>query len=491
MKNTFDRRSLLRAAAAAAGSGAVAWASGWGRLSDLAAQTDAQATSPFPDEVLNPVEVHGADAVPIIGQLPGARRMYVLPDGKGEFHLIGSQVMTRIARPQETGITYELASFAGTTGASMPRHTHLASHVALVVMAGDVELELDGKRWRMLRGDFANIPAGTAYGWTMRSDRGRIALFSMGDRVGAAYVAMGTPTANPLPPSRGSLTIPDANLAQAAMAGDFQLAPSPTPAGDVVRVSNLLLPSTAGPYVLLDGGGERYGGNTFCAKDANTNGQFLFIMTEGGGGGGVGAHFHARHTEDFFALDGETMVWAYGQAVPLKSGDFVQAPPRNMHGFKMMEPYNRFVGFLTPGIFENFFTQGQPGRNGAGGRGGGEGAVTSANGGNFGGQPNGGQNGRGAAGRGTGGRGAGGDMFRNLMMSGVGPDGYPLDVHGPTLPLPPQDPIWTAGQQTTSNLQLLLREHGKMLCGGASASRAITPQLRRALALKPKAENFV
>jgi quercetin 2,3-dioxygenase len=489
MKKTLDRRSILQTAGIAAGAGAVAFLSGWPRIDTAFAQTTGQAPQmnpSVPDDVLNPVEVSGPEAVPIIGELPGARRMYVLPDGKGEYHLIGSQVMTRIARPQETGGTYELATFAGVTGATMPRHTHLASHTALVLMAGDVELELNGQRWRMLRGDFANIPAGTPHSWTMRSDRGRIALFMMGDRVGAAYVAMGTTTDNSAPPSGGAVPIDNTKLAQAAMAGDFQLAPSAAPSGDVVRVSNLLLPATTGPYVLLDGGGERYGGNTFCAKDANTNGQFLFIMSEGGGGGGVGAHFHARHAEDFFALDGETMVWAYGKAVPLKSGDFVQAPPRNMHGFKMMQPYNRFVGFLTPGIFENFFTHGQAGQNGVGGRGAGEGAVNAGRGGNFGGQPNGGANGRGFAGRG-----AGGDMFRALMMSGVGPDGYPLDVHGPTMPLPPQDPIWTTGQQTSLNQQLLLREHGKMLCGGTLASRVISPELKRALALKPKAKDFV
>jgi quercetin 2,3-dioxygenase len=478
----LDRRTLLRAGFATMGSGAISWISGWNFSSALAAQTPAPANGSYPDEILNPVEVHGADAIPVIGKLPGARRLYVLPDAKGEYHLLGSLLMTRIARPQETGGTYELATFAGVTGSAMPRHTHLASHSALLVMAGDVEMELADKRWRMLRGDFANIPPGTPHSWTMRSDRGRVALFTMGDRSGAAYAAMGSPANDATLPA-SAVPVASDKLAQAAMAGDFQLAPAnSTATGEPVRVSNLVLPATSTHYVLLDGGGERYGGNTFCAKDANTNGQFLFIMTEGGSGGGVGAHFHARHTEDFFALDGETRVWAYGQAVPLRSGDFVQAPPRNMHGFKMMEPYNRFVGFLTPGIFENFFTHGQPGQNGVGGRGGGEGSANTGRGGNFG-----GPGGRGGFVR----PGPGTDMFRQLMMSGVGPDGYPLDVHGPTLPLPPQDPLWTSGPQTSLNLPLLLREHGKMLCGGWTASREITPELKRALRLKPKAESFV
>ncbi len=133
-----------------------------------------------------------------------------------------------------------------------------------------------------------------------------------------------------------------------------------------MRVTNLVLPSTFGAYVLADGGGERFGGNTFLARNANTLGQFLFIITEGGPNGGVGAHFHARHFENFFALDGETLGWAYGKAVPLKTGDYFQAPPRNLHGFKLTQAYNRFAAFLTPGIFENFFTRGGNGQNGVG-----------------------------------------------------------------------------------------------------------------------------
>ena len=479
----IDRRSVLHAAAMAAGVGAASWATGGHRFVTWAA---AQAPASAPDEVLNPVEVTGPDAVPIIGQLPGARRMYVLPDGKGEYHRVGPFVMTRTARPVETGNTYELTTFAGATGSSMPLHTHLASHAAIVVMAGDIEFELAGQRWRMLRGDFANIPPGTPHGWVMRSDRSRFALFSMGDRVGAAYAAMGTPANSSVLSSDDSKPIAADKLARAAMAGDFQLAPQISGPGDAVRVSNLLLPSNFSPYVLLDGGGERYGGNTFCAKDANTNGQFVFIMTEGGQGPGIGAHFHARHTEDFFALDGETMVWAQGKAVPLRPGDFVQAPPRNLHGFKLMQPYNRFVGFLTPGIFESFFTHGQPGRNGVGGRGAGEGSAPAV--------PQ-DQRPSGAPPRGfVPPPGAGNDpnaMFKALMMSGVGPDGYPLDVHGPTLPLPPQDPIWTTGPQFHGGRQSSsLLQHGRLLCG-ASASREITPELRRALALKPRAEDFV
>jgi quercetin 2,3-dioxygenase len=462
----WNRRRFISTAAIAAGSGLAGWREVGFR--SLLAQAP---LAGVPDEILNPVEVSGPDAEAVMGQLPGRKRMYVLPNNAGEFHRVGSQVMKRIARPADTGDVYELATFTGNAGANMPRHVHLSSHAAVLVMRGEIEFELSGDRWTMMRGDFANLPPGTPHGWTMRSEGAQIALLSMNHRVGGALTAMGERQDGPQVPTGVAHEIQPAALARAAAAGDFQLAPGAATAAPV-RVTNKQLPLTPGAYVLADGGGERFGGNTFLARNANTTGQFLFIITEGGPGGGVGAHFHARHFENFFGLDGETLGWAYGKAVPLRMGDYFQAPPRNLHGFRLNQEYNRFAAFLTPGIFENFFVM-------MGGRGAGEGR---------GGSP--------AAGRGEGdgrGRGAfaGGspDMFKMLQMSGRGPDGYPLDVHGPKLPLPAQDPIWIKQAAGLSERAALLA-HAQAICG-VPISREITPELRRALALKPRPEDFI
>jgi quercetin 2,3-dioxygenase len=477
--STWNRRDLLRCAGLAAAGGVLGVSARWPGEAWAGPQLPVA-----PEEILNPVEVSGAEAVPVIGQLPGSRRMYVLAANLGEHHTVGGHVMTRIARPADTAGVYELATFAGRTGATMPRHLHRSSHAALLVMNGEVELELDGQRWRMLRGDFANIPPGTPHAWTMRSDRGQLALFTMNDRVGSAFTAMGAPASGAAAPTDVS-PAPPGKLADAAYSGDFQLVPEPAPAKEAVRVTNLMLPLRAGPYVLLDGGGERFGGNTFLAKNANTTGQFLFLITEGGAGPGVGAHFHARHFENFFALDGETLGWAYGKAVSLKTGDYFQAPPRNLHGFKLTQTYNRFAAFLTPGIFEAFFTRGGPGQNGVGraargeAPGGGRGEAEGRRGG--------------APGRGRGEAG-GADMFRSLSMGGRGPDGYPLDVHGAKLPLPPQDPVWTEGRQGDADgvaARAALLAHAQALCGISARSRIITPELRQALTLKPRAEDFI
>ena len=464
----WDRRRFLGSAGILAGSGLIGWTP-FGRVGVWA---QAPLTG-IPDEILNPVEVSGAEAEPVMGKLPGQKRMYVLPNDAGEYHRVGSQVMKRIARREDTGDVHELATFTGNTGAAMPRHAHLSSHAAILVMRGEIELELGGDRWTMMRGDFANLPPGTAHGWTMKSDGAQLALFTMNHRVGAAFVAMGTGQDDAKVPAGVPHEIAASALARASLAGDFQLAPASDPAAPAVRVSNKQLPLAPGPYVLADGGGERFGGNTFLARNANTSGQFLFIITEGGPGGGVGAHFHARHFENFFALDGETLGWAYGKAVPLRTGDYFQAPPRNLHGFRLNQQYNRFAAFLTPGIFESFFVM-------MGGRRGGEGRA--------GGPP---------AGRGeAGGRGRGGfaggapDMFRALQMSGRGPDGYPLDVHAPKLPLPPQDPVWIKAAAGALTDRAALLAHAQAICG-VPISREITPELRQALALKPRPEDFL
>ena len=82
-------------------------------------------------------------------------------------------------------------------------------------------------------------------------------------------------------------------------------------------------------------------------------------------------------------------------------------------------------------------------------------------------------------------------MFRTLQLSGRGSDGYPLDVHGAKLPLPPQDPIWTQGRTGDGVVErAALLAHAQLLCG-IPVSREITPDLRRAMALKPRPEEFL
>ena len=67
-------------------------------------------------------------------------------------------------------------------------------------------------------------------------------------------------------------------------------------------------------------------------------------------------------------------------------------------------------------------------------------------------------------------------MFRMLMMSGRGPDGYPLDVHGPTLPLQPQDPVWTQRPGGSIAERAALLQHAQMLRDRRTADRQLPGQ---------------
>ena len=425
-----------------------------------------------------PVEVSGADAEPVMGKLPGQKRMYVLPNDAGEYHRVGSQVMKRIARREDTGDVHELATFTGNTGAAMPRHAHLSSHAAVLVMRGEIELELAGDRWTMMRGDFANLPPGTPHALDdeIRRRAAGALLDEPSRRRGVHRDGRTRRTDRrsrrtcrtryrrrrwPVPPRPAISSSRPRRLLPAT----------------AVRVTNKQLPLTPGAYVLADGGGERFGGNTFLARNANTTGQFLFIITEGGPGGGVGAHFHARHFENFFALDGETLGWALRQGraaahrrlFPGAAAQSARVPPESG-----LQPLRRVpdAGHLRELLRHD--GRPRPRARCAEGRGGGPPA------------------GRGdAEGRGRGAfAGGAADMFRALQMSGRGPDGYPLDVHPAKLPLPPQDPIWTKGAASALSDRAALLAHAQAICG-VPISREITPELRRALALKPRPEDFI
>ena len=153
----WNRRAFLNVAGLAAGSGLAGLA--MGRPASLFAQAPAADAALAPDIVLNPVEVTGADAVPIVGRLPGLKRMYMLPADQGEFHVIGTQVMKRISRPAETDGVHELVTFSGRTGAGMPRHVHLSSHAALLVMSGEAGAVISrtSRQARHMRGRCAPI----------------------------------------------------------------------------------------------------------------------------------------------------------------------------------------------------------------------------------------------------------------------------------------------------------------------------------------------
>ena len=167
------------------------------------------------------------DAEPVMGQLPGQKRMYVLPDNAGEYHRVGGQVMKRIARrgrhrrrPRARHVHRQHRRDDAAARASEQPCRACSSCAARSSSSSA------GDRWTMMRGDFANLPPGTPHAWTMRSDGAQLALFSMNHRVGAAFTAMGERQDGPQVPARRAARDPGSGArARAAAAGDFQLAP--------------------------------------------------------------------------------------------------------------------------------------------------------------------------------------------------------------------------------------------------------------------------
>ena len=85
------------------------------------------------------------------------------------------------------------------------------------------------------------------------------------------------------------------------------------------------------------------------------------------------------------------------------------------------------------------------------------------------------------------------DIFKMIQMSARGPDGYPLDVHGHKLPLPPQDAVWQQSADATDVLKqrAIIQAHAQMLNGTMPLGHGHTPELDRALRFKPRAEDFI
>jgi hypothetical protein len=82
--------------------------------------------------------------------------------------------------------------------------------------------------------------------------------------------------------------------------------------------------------------------------------------------------------------------------------------------------------------------------------------------------------------------------MRMLMMSGRGPDGYPLDVHGAVHPLPEQDPFWNKlAHIGLKEQQDMMMMHGMLLADMPMGSNDIAPEVLAALKFKPDARKFV
>jgi quercetin 2,3-dioxygenase len=287
--------------------------------------------------------------------LPGTGSAYHLSEGQGARFVVGAQLVTILARPEDSSNLVEVAVVCGGPRATVPRHLHPAGHECLFVLDGAIDLTLGGARHRMTRGTFASIPPGTSHGYLTRQHYTRVLMWSVGGALAARVARLGTPsemggyptgTSGPLAAGRANTSDCDAV---------FEASPLATAAGESAAVP----PSGATPFVLQPGDGERLIAAeqlfTFLAHGGNTGGRFIVLATLGPAGDKIPNHYHERHTETFFCVDGRMTMWASGRELALGPGDFVHVPAHTVHSYRLDAPVTRFVGLLSPGIFEPFF----------------------------------------------------------------------------------------------------------------------------------------
>lgn len=249
-----------------------------------------------------------------------------LRSGEGEKLEFSGQVATLIATHATTNGELCAAIVTGSKGSGSAAHRHSASHECLVVMAGILDLQIGEQLTRLTPGDFASIPAGTVHGYTMRSHRTSLLAWSVGDETVA---------------HQADTEMVESNAALQLVAAGTEL-----PKGIVA-------------FTLEAGEGERMltGDQLFAflASNACTGGSFISLTTQGPRGERIPKHFHEKHSENFFCLEGRMTMWVGDDEIELHPGDFVHAPPGTIHAYRLDAPHNNFLGVLTPGIFEPFF----------------------------------------------------------------------------------------------------------------------------------------
>ena len=297
--------------------------------------------------------------------LPDEKSPYFLASGEGDRYLFGTQLATVIAPARSSGNVFELVVLEGAKEDSFPLHRHKHTHEAIFLLDGKLELTLDGRIYLLAEGDYASIPAQSAHSYRMRSHRTRMLSFTTGSEVGRLYSIIGAPTDLFGHPEQADGVDHTGRFAEAEAQADIQFITSTSEVGPLQRVEGGEIPTGVMPYVLEAGEGKRLVAAdqlfTVLTTQKNTDGQFIAVMTEGPKGNAIIQHYHEQHTEMFFCIDGQMTVWANGQELPFYPGDFLHIPPNTVHSYRLDAHYTRFLGFLTPGLFEPFFhTIGDP-----------------------------------------------------------------------------------------------------------------------------------
>lgn len=295
----------------------------------------------------------------IISSLPKDGSAYVVKNGEGERYLLGSQIATIIADAESTNHLLNIVVLAGGKGAKFPVHKHNKTHEGIFILDGRLELTMNGETYLLTSGDYAHIPRGTVHEYTMQSHRTRFLSFTTKGNLSSFYATIGTRYEYVEHPPKAEKDKDMEELIAAAKSCDIEFINSTVDKTVFSINQNGQLPDDVRSYVLEAGEGIRllFGDQlqTLTATQKNTNGEFIVVVTEGPIGDRIVSHYHEKHTETFFCLQGRMTMWCNGEEIHLEPGDFLHCPPNTVHSYRLDSHYTKFVGILTPGIFEPFF----------------------------------------------------------------------------------------------------------------------------------------
>ncbi|UFH57161.1 cupin domain-containing protein [Spirosoma sp. KNUC1025] len=253
-----------------------------------------------------------------------------------------------IATRGQSGELIEIVTVSAPAGFKLPAHRHTRTHKSLFVLSGELLLFLPDKTYHLKEGDFGLIPKNVAHQIESISPASKT-LYVSGP---GGYASLFTELAQYEQPENEP-AYPVSENVDFELVEDFQAS---LPAEENLSV---VRPDGLQPYVIRKGGGEHLlvedQLQTFLARQNNTEGRFLVVLTEGPKGNAVIQHYHKRHTECFFVLEGNMTMWNDGQPIAMKPGDFLHAPALTKHSYRLDSPYTKFIGLLTPGLFEPFF----------------------------------------------------------------------------------------------------------------------------------------
>jgi quercetin 2,3-dioxygenase len=293
-----------------------------------------------------------------VDRLPGRCAPYYVSSGEGLRYDLGGQLVTVVARPEDTGGQFGAAFVSGGKGVETPFVAHDREYTLIYVFEGQIQLWLPGETQILSPGDSAAIPAGTAYAYRMLAHFNRFLSWTTAgaDTTGDVHrfaAAQGTRTQSHVFTGTASPTR-DSELAEQFGVRYVDLEKVERP-----PLTGKALPAHATPFTLRAGEGERWKNlgqlNTFVARSRNTADTYFAMHTRGAKSEYIPRHFHRRHTENFFCVEGRILLHANGQEILLTKGDFLHAPAGTIHSFAFDGHSTQMLGILTTGIFEKFF----------------------------------------------------------------------------------------------------------------------------------------